>query len=226
VESKFAVVARKISRVFQTAHGEVAALSECDLHLSYGHFISVLGPSGCGKSTLLALLGVLDKPSSGELAIAGEKICSASRNQIATLRRQNIGYLFQDAGLIDRMSVLENVLLPMMYRAVPNPRRIAIDALEQLGLGHRLNAPSQSLSGGERQRVALARILAVKPRIIICDEPTASLDEENSRMVVGYLQAQSNNGALVLCASHDPIVLGHSQSRICLSHGTITESPV
>lgn len=225
MDSNLAIFANNIGRVFQTAYGEISALSECNLKLGYGQFISVLGPSGCGKSTLLALLGVLDQPTSGDLIIAGEMINTASRDQIALMRRQYIGYLFQGAGLIDRMSVLDNVLLPLMYRATSNPRHYALEALEQVGLGHRLHASSQSLSGGERQRVGLARILAVKPRIIICDEPTASLDEENSRMVVRYLQNRADEGALVLCASHDPVVLEHSQERICLSHGTITQAP-
>lgn len=223
--SETVVRLREVCRTFQTPHGPVRALNACSFELHTGQFVAVRGPSGCGKSTLLALLSALDTPTSGALEIAGHQINPKDREGTANFRREHIGYLFQDAGLIDRMTVLDNVLLPLMYRKRQNARAIALDVLKQLGLEHRLKASSQSLSGGERQRVALARILAMRPNIIVCDEPTASLDETNSRMVVDYLQKLAYEGALVLCASHDPLVLEHTRQRICLSHGSVTELP-
>lgn len=223
--SETVVRLQEVCRTFQTAYGPVQALNACSFELRTGQFVAVRGPSGCGKSTLLALLGALDTPTSGALEIAGHRINPNDREGTANFRREHIGYLFQDAGLIDRMTVLDNVLLPLMYRRRHNARSVALEVLKMLGLEHRLKASSQSLSGGERQRVALARILAMRPNIIVCDEPTASLDETNSRMVVDHLQKLADDGALVLCASHDPLVLDHTQQRIGLSHGSVTELP-
>ncbi|MFS0710214.1 ABC transporter ATP-binding protein [Brevundimonas phoenicis] len=213
-----------LGRNYSSREGDVSALSDVDLSLTWGQFVVVQGPSGCGKSTLLNLLGLLDTPSVGRLNIAGVPVHELSERERAGLRRSEIGYLFQDAGLIERMRAVDNVEIPLAYRGVPRSQRRARAeaALRELGLSHRLKALTDTLSGGERQRVGLARILAQRPRLIICDEPTASLDEVNSRLVVDRLMQLAAEGALVVCASHDPIVIESAHRRIELSHGRMT----
>ncbi|MEN5052022.1 ABC transporter ATP-binding protein [Brevundimonas naejangsanensis] len=227
---KDGVQAWGVGRNFSSREEDVVALVDVSLSLTWGQFVVVQGPSGCGKSTLLNLLGLLDRPSVGRLNIAGVPVHELSEGGRARLRRAEIGYLFQDAGLIERMRAIDNVEAPLAYRGVPRGQRRATAeaALRELGLSHRLRALTDTLSGGERQRVGLARILAQRPRLIICDEPTASLDEANSRLVAARLMQLAEEGALVVCASHDPIVIELAQRRIELSHGrlkTIADGP-
>lgn len=218
-----ALRAESLTRRFGSSDGEVIALDAVDLDLHPAQFVSVLGPSGCGKSTLLNLLGLLDRPSSGRLEIAGIDVLALDDRETGALRRANIGFLFQDAGLIDRMSVLDNVLLPLLYRNRPRVEAVAQArmAIVELGLEHRTSALVDTLSGGERQRAGLARILAIRPRLIVCDEPTASLDEANSLLMIQHLLASASEGALVICASHDPLVLARAHLRLKMSRGQI-----
>lgn len=224
-----AVRARDLTREFRSARGTVHALSGVNLDLPAGAFVTVRGPSGCGKSTLLNLLGLLDRPSAGVLELDGVRTEGLKPDAIETLRRRTIGFLFQDAGLIERMTVMENVLMPMRYRGVRSGDRKAVArrSLDELGIAHCRSDLVETLSGGERQRVGLARILSIRPKIIICDEPTAALDEANSIMVVDRLIALASEGALVVCASHDPLVLSRSGIQITLDRGRIAgEGPV
>lgn len=217
------VRAENLSRRFPSADGGVTALDGVDLNLEPGRFVAVMGPSGCGKSTLLNLIGLLDRPTGGRLEIAGVDTEALNDQATAALRRTEIGFLFQDAGLIDRMSVLDNVMLPLDYRGVPSGdrRKRAEAAIGTLGLEARTSALVDTLSGGERQRVGLARILATQPRLVICDEPTASLDEANSRLVLNYLLSAAEAGALVVCASHDAMVLDRAQIHLSLARGRL-----
>lgn len=217
------VRAEGLGRRFASARGEVTALDAVDLDLAPGRFVAVLGPSGCGKSTLLNLIGLLDRPSFGRLEIAGADVARLDGAATAALRRAEIGFLFQDAGLIERMSVLDNVMLPLDYRGMARDARRARarQAIDALGLARRASALVDTLSGGERQRVGLARILAVRPRLIVCDEPTASLDEANSGLVVDHLMAAAAEGALVVCASHDPLVLARAHVRLTMARGRL-----
>lgn len=217
------VEAAGLSRRFEGLGGPVTALDDIELRLSAGLFAVVAGPSGCGKSTLLNLLGLLDRASSGCLNLDGAAVEALSMADLAILRRERVGFLFQDAGLIARMSVLENVVLPLDYRGVPRAEGLARAALAlaRVGLGDRAGSPVDLLSGGERQRVALARVLTAEPRMLICDEPTASLDEANSLEVVKFLIERARAGALVICASHDPVVLAQAELRIEMRRGRI-----
>jgi len=217
------VTAAALGRRFRTPAGEVIALEDISVCLPAGSLVVVVGPSGCGKSTLLNLFGLLDRATTGTLEIGGVPVQTLDNDAAARLRRADIGFLFQDAGLIERMSVLDNITLPLEYRAIPRDRRLqaARRAILELGLEARSAALVDTLSGGERQRVGLARILASRPRLIICDEPTASLDETHSGLVVNYLLEARSEGALVVCASHDPIVMERADIRLTMARGRL-----
>lgn len=217
------LVAEGIGRIFSGADGPIVALQPVDLSFKRGEMVAVKGPSGGGKSTLLNLLGLLDRPSSGQIQIDGSRVDNRSDRGLAEERRRHIGFLFQDAGLIDRMTALDNVRLPLDYRNLEGAfaHHRARLALEGVGLTARVNALVDTLSGGERQRVGLARLVATKPAIIICDEPTASLDEANSRLVIEKLRDAASNGACVICASHDPIVLSACDTALELDRGIV-----
>ncbi|WP_172448536.1 ABC transporter ATP-binding protein [Caulobacter mirabilis] len=219
----FQICCEGLGRRFPSARGHVDALVDVHLELSSGRLVAVRGPSGCGKSTLLNLLGLLDRPTAGRLQIDGVEVGAMADAAAAVLRREKVGFLFQDAGLIDRMSVLDNVLLPLGYRRLAGARRLqsARAAIQALGLAERTHARVDALSGGERQRVGLARVLALRPSLIICDEPTASLDEANSGLVVDHLLAAAVDGALVVCASHDPIVIERADTRLVMERGRL-----
>lgn len=212
-----------LQRWFEGVDGRIRALDSASFSVKAGEFLVVQGPSGSGKSTLLNLIGLLDRPSAGQVTLNRCEVSPDScLDQMATARRSHVGFLFQDAGLIERMSVLKNVMMPMEYRGITGALAIkrAEDALSQVGLSHRQNELSNTLSGGERQRAGIARLLALKPSLIVCDEPTASLDADNSRVVVNLLLAVAKTGVAVVCASHDPIVLQQAQSRISMHRGT------
>lgn len=219
----FAVRAERLARTYSGTNGPVHALLPSDLTVRRGEVVAIGGPSGGGKSTLLNLLGLLDRPTEGALWIAGNRIDGLDQRGFSDARRQHIGFLFQDAGLVDRMTAFNNVRLPLEYRRLTDgeSRERAQLALDAVGLSHRRAALVDTLSGGERQRVGLARLLAVQPRVIVCDEPTASLDESNSRAVVAHLREAANNGACVICASHDPIVTEAADRRLTLSRGLL-----
>lgn len=212
-----------VSRTFPGAEGVVTALDAVSARFFQGQFSVIQGPSGCGKSTFLNLVGLLDLPSQGDLHLIGQSIHGRSADGLARLRRAHIGFLFQDAGMIERMSVCDNVVTPLLYRGFKplEARTRARKAIEDVGLGHRTRARSDTLSGGEKQRAGMARILAFQPELIVCDEPTASLDEQNSLNIVAFLKQAAANGACVICASHDPTVLARADRRIDMSRGRI-----
>ncbi len=216
-----------VSKSYPGLDGDFVALSPLDLELDAGELTAVEGPSGGGKSTLLNLLGLLDRPSSGRVWIMGSRVDDLDARRAAHTRRLHVGFLFQDAGLIERMTVFDNVRLPLDYRGLPRASIMSrvLSSLEGLGLKGRAHARVETLSGGERQRVGLARLLATRPPIIICDEPTASLDDANSRLVVNHLLTAAAEGACVICASHDPIVLQAANRRLFLSRGVAKWAP-
>lgn len=215
-----------LGRTYSSPEGPIVALHPTDFTFGRGEFIAVMGPSGSGKSTLLNLLGLLDTASTGELWIEGQRVDNLSPRKLAVARRRHVGFLFQDAGLIERMSVLDNVRLPLTYRRMTSGERRerALQAIRRVGVEHRTGALVDVLSGGERQRVGLARVLAIKPGVVICDEPTASLDEQNSHAVVDHLLEAASDGACVICASHDPVVLSRASRRLLLERGRLSQA--
>lgn len=216
---------RGVTRTFQGRAGAITALSEVTLDIRAGRLLVVGGPSGGGKSTLLNLIGLLDRPDAGEIEIEGEATTSLDADGLARLRRRTLGHLFQDAGLIARMSAGANVALSLMYHGVARTERIqrASKALEDVGLGERMLSRVEELSGGERHRVGLARALASAPAILVCDEPTASLDAANGEAMINLLRHQVETGRAVVCSSHDPRLLSAADDRMTLIHGRLTE---
>ena len=196
-----------IEKVYQTRTIETIALSEVNLSINRGEFVSVMGPSGCGKSTLLSLMGLLDEPSAGTIEIDGRPVTSYSDKELAGLRNHKIGFVFQSYHLINDLSVRDNVELPLLYRpgvGGAERRKRALAALDQVGLNARTNHFPAQLSGGQRQRVAIARALAGQPEIILADEPTGNLDsvmgEEIMELLLGLNRDQ---GTTLVMVTHD-----------------------
>ncbi|MBN2970464.1 ABC transporter ATP-binding protein [Roseomonas aeriglobus] len=218
------IEARGVSRRFGSGATQTTAVDSVDFDLHAGSFVGVIGPSGCGKSTLLNLIGLLDAPSAGTLRI-GEEIVTPGKldRRIARLRRDRIGFLFQDAGLLANMSVIGNLTLPLRYMgwSGKRAREKAFMKLAEYHLHGFADRPVDNLSGGERQRIALLRALLKEPAILICDEPTASLDEANSLAVIDALAASASRGTLVVCSTHDPLVMGRLSRRLAMHRGRL-----
>ena len=199
------IKARGLTRSYPRHTDTVTALSNADFDARAGELVLVTGPSGSGKSTLLAIIGLLEPFNAGSLSFGGTDVSSANENQRARLRRGRIGYLFQDAGLIERKPILDNAALPLLYRGVGRSERAkrAIAALEGVGLGDRIHHTPNQLSGGERQRAGLARALVAEPDLLICDEPTAALDADTAVDIARRIVAARERGAAVVLATHD-----------------------
>ena len=221
-----AVSALRLTRRFPARAAEVTALEDVDFTAPWAALTAVVGPSGCGKSTLLNLVGLLDRPDAGRLVVAGTDVTSFEAQRAAMFRRDHIGFLFQDGGLIERMTVADNVGLPLAYRGASARERVGRvgAALERVGLLARATSLIDELSGGERQRVGFARAVVAAAPILVCDEPTASLDAENARLVSDLLVERAAAGAAVVCASHEPGLIARANHRITLSFGRVVET--
>jgi putative ABC transport system ATP-binding protein len=197
-------------------------LTDIDLVVERGEFVAVLGPSGSGKSTLLALMAGLDRPSSGEVRIDGERIDHLSEDRLAILRRHSIGFVFQSFQLLGNFTARENVMLPMELLARGDARRRADELLAAVGLDERGHHYPSQLSGGEQQRVALARAFAPQPKLLLADEPTGNLDGATGRKVLDLLVSlRADEGTTLVLVTHDPAVAALADRRIHLADGRI-----
>lgn len=212
------------SRIYRSGKEEVAALTGADIAFLAGELTVLRGRSGSGKTTLLNLAGLLDRPSEGRIVFLGQDTRRLSDRRLALLRRGNLGYVLQDSGVVERMTALANVALPGIYSglSVAKSRKMARAALDAVELGGKTGRLVGQLSGGERMRVGLARALVLSPRLVICDEPTASLDAETANLVINALRRAADEGAGIVCASHDPIVIERADRLITLAAGRIT----
>ncbi len=194
-----------ISRVFRTDTVETTALNHINLHIEKGAFIAIKGPSGCGKSTLLNILGLMDKPTSGQLVLNGKETFVMKEKERNFLRKHTIGFVFQKFNLIDSLTIFENVELPLLYlrQSADKRKKAVLEVLEQLELGHRTKHYPYQLSGGQQQRAAMARCLVSNPELILADEPTGNLDSENGMQVMHLLQQMNQNGKTIIMVTHD-----------------------
>jgi len=205
---------------------EVQALKAANLRIDRGEYVSIVGPSGSGKSTMLNILGLLDRPTVGEYLLAGESTGDLPDDERAAVRAQFIGFVFQSFHLMERRSVLENVLMPMTYSGVPRRERAAraVEALERVGLGHRRGFFPATLSGGERQRVAIARAVVSGPSLLLADEPTGSLDQRTSGEVMDLFEELNASGLTLAIITHDQAVAERAARSLRISDGRLSEA--
>jgi putative ABC transport system ATP-binding protein len=217
--------ARCVTRRYGEGSARVEALRGVDLRIEQGEFVAIMGPSGCGKSTLLNVLAGLDRPSSGEVWLEGGRIDELSETALAKLRRRRIGFVFQSFNLLPTLTAVENVELPLRLvgRSRRKARRIAVELLDELGVGARPDAATTELSGGQQQRVALARALANRPDIVMGDEPTGNLDSAATREVLALLAAARTLGQTLLLVTHDPRVAAAADRVITIRDGLIAD---
>lgn len=215
------ILATALTKRIDTGAHTVEILRGIDLAIPAGQFVAIMGPSGSGKSTLLGLLAGFDDPSSGTVAIDGQSITGLSEDELARIRGRKIGFVFQSYQLIGTLTAEENVLLPMEL-AGGGDRERARKLLERVGLGGRLDHYPVQLSGGEQQRVALARAFAMRPPVIMADEPTGNLDTANGRLVLDLLiELNRSEGATLLLVTHDPEISRRADRRVSLLDGAI-----
>ena len=196
----------KVSKMYRTERIETTALDNINLEVGAGEFVSIMGPSGCGKSTLLNLMGLLDAPSKGTVALDGKAIERYGDRDLARTRNERLGFIFQQFHLVTDLSVVDNVEIPLLYRKMSNKdrRKAALAALDRVGLGSRTHHFPGQLSGGQQQRVAIARAIVGQPRVLLADEPTGNLDSQMGDEIMALLQNLNDEGTTVVMVTHDP----------------------
>ena len=198
---------QQVSKKYRTERVETTALDNINLEVAPGEFISIMGPSGCGKSTLLNLIGLLDEPSAGKVAIGGKAIDRYGDRDLARLRNERIGFIFQQFHLVSDLSVVDNVEIPLLYRKMSNKerRKAALAALDRVGLSSRTQHFPTQLSGGQQQRVAIARAIVGRPGVLLADEPTGNLDSQMGDEIMGILEdLNQNEKTTIVMVTHDP----------------------
>ena len=214
-----------VTKVFVTDEVETHALAGIHLDIKKGEYLSIAGPSGCGKSTLLAILGLLDSPSDGTYILNSKPVQGLKLSERARIRNREIGFIFQAFNLIGDLTVYENVELPLTYRGMPGAERKkrVHEALERVGMSHRVKHYPSQLSGGQQQRVAVARALAGDPSILLADEPTGNLDSANGEAVMDLLRELHRGGATICMVTHDPRYARYADRSIHLFDGRVVE---
>jgi putative ABC transport system ATP-binding protein len=212
-----------VSKVYGSGDSEVRALDGISLAVHEGDLVAVIGPSGSGKSTLMNILGCLDVPTSGEYRFAGEDVSRMDAVELARIRNRRIGFVFQQFQLLPKLTAWQNVELPLLYRSARDRHGSAVRALEQVGLGHRVNHRPSQLSGGQQQRVAIARALVTDPDLILADEPTGNLDSAASRDILSILRGLNQSGRTVVIITHDPAVAAVARRVVRTVDGRISE---
>jgi len=214
---------RNLTKVYRMGDQEVHALAGVTMDIHAGEFVAIMGPSGSGKSSLMNLIGALDRPTSGEMWINGRALSEMSRDDLADLRNETIGFVFQQFNLLSRQDALANVKLPLRYarEEVPDPEARAKECLELVGLGTRMDHRPMQLSGGQQQRVAIARALVNRPRIVLADEPTGALDTKTTAEIMALLTDLNKQGITVILITHEPEVAHYATRQIHFRDGSI-----
>lgn len=211
----------KINKEIRLGNGQLSILKDIDLSIKQGEFVAIIGASGSGKSTLLNILGLLDKPSTGSYHFKGKPVDQMKDDQLARIRNQDIGFVFQSFNLIPYYSALRNVEVPLAYASAPDRRAIARKLLDRVGLSERMDHRPAVLSGGEKQRVAIARALSVNPSLILADEPTGALDSWSGQEIISIFKEMHDEGKTIIMVTHDPGIASHAQRTIVVRDGVI-----
>ena len=216
--------ARGVTRVYELDGVSVPALRGVDLDIPEGDYVAIVGPSGSGKSTLMHLLGGLDRPTGGTLRIGGRDVAALSPTEMAKLRNETVGFVFQAFHLLPRTTAVDNVALPLAYRGIGGRerRRLAAETLTRVGLAHRVDHRPNQLSGGEQQRVAIARALVTEPKVLLADEPTGNLDTATGQSVLALLEElNAERGVALILVTHDREVAARARRQISMRDGVI-----
>ena len=214
---------QKVSKVYKMGDSTVVAANEISMQINRGEFVAIVGSSGSGKSTCMNIIGCLDVPTSGTYLLDGRDVGRMNKNELAEIRNEMLGFIFQQYNLLPKLNILENVEVPLMYRGVPRGKRreLAKEALEKVGLGDKLRHKPSQLSGGQQQRVSIARALAGDPAVILADEPTGALDSRTGREVLGMLQDLHDQGRTVVLITHDNSIAVEAERIIRLEDGCV-----
>ena len=214
---------RGLTKVYGENGNAVHALRGIDLKVEQGEFVALIGPSGSGKSTLMAILGCLDVPTAGSYALGGQQVEKLTGSELAAIRNEKVGFVFQQYNLLPKASIARNVELPMLYAGVGRRerRQRALELLDKVGLGNRANALPGQLSGGQRQRVAIARALANRPALLLADEPTGALDSQTGSEILDLFRELYAHGNTVILVTHDPAIAGLANRRVELHDGLV-----
>ncbi|MDR2261522.1 MAG: ABC transporter ATP-binding protein [Azoarcus sp.] len=214
-----------ISRVFALGGAKVRALAAVTAHIESGEYVAIMGPSGSGKSTLLNILGLLDHPSAGRYRLEGRDVTTLSADELAAVRRERIGFIFQSFHLVPRLTAAENIALPLVLAGVPPGIRAqrASEALARVGLASRAGHRPDELSGGQRQRIAIARATIMKPAMLLADEPTGNLDRHTGREVTELLESLNAAGTTLIVITHDPALGRRARRQLLMIDGALND---
>jgi putative ABC transport system ATP-binding protein len=215
-----------ISKTYYLGEIDVPVLKHVDLSIEAGEYVAIMGASGSGKSTLMNIIGCLDRPTSGRYFLAGTDLTTLNDDELADIRNQYVGFVFQQFNLLPRLTALANVMLPMIYADVPRSQRIlqATEALERVGLQEQIQHRPHQLSGGQQQRVAIARALVNHPALVLADEPTGALDSKTSQEIIGLLTELNQQGTTIAIVTHDANVAAQTKRVIHMLDGAILET--
>lgn len=214
---------KNISKTYGQGTAKVVALSDVSFCVDEGDFIAIMGPSGSGKSTLLNVIGGLDRPSSGEVVLDGERIDNLDENDFVDIRRNKIAYVFQQYHLLPSLTALENVMLPIAFCGLGEGDEKGLEILKEVGLGGRTEHKPSQLSGGEQQRVAIARALVNSPSLILADEPTGNMDQKTGEEILGLFKQLNKDGRSIIMVTHNPDIAQHARATIVLQDGRIVD---